>query len=131
MDRSQDPLLKGLRRPAFREVPAERQPVGELALGLLITAFATPSLRPRARFCRASSGCDFRLELAVASRAYSKSIIAVGELEPERGNVNDCAVDGVLRRHRIVGFGSLAEITTPSRSHVCPSSEDRAGPIVA
>jgi len=35
----------------------------------------------------------------VPSRAYSKTIIEVGELDPERGNVNDCAVDEVLRRH--------------------------------
>ena len=42
----------------------------------------------------------FRLDLAVASRAYSKRSMGVGQLDPERGNVNDCAVDEVLRRHR-------------------------------
>jgi hypothetical protein len=45
--------------------------------------------------------CGFRLDLAVASRTYSKCSIGVGQLDPERGNVNDCAVDGVLRRHRV------------------------------
>jgi hypothetical protein len=40
--------------------------------------------------------------------AYSKSIIGVGELDPERGHVNDCAVDEVLRRHR--------EIDTPLKN---------------
>jgi hypothetical protein len=33
--------------------------------------------------------------------AYSKSIIGVGELAPKRGNVNDCALDGVLRRDNV------------------------------
>ena len=46
-DRSQDPLLKSLGRPPLGKVPAERQPIGKLALGLLITAFATPSNRSR------------------------------------------------------------------------------------
>ena len=32
--------------------------------------------------------------------AFSKSIIGVGELAPKRGNVNDCALDEVLRRDR-------------------------------
>jgi hypothetical protein len=54
----------------------------------------------RARFSRASSRCDFTLDRAVASRAYNKSIIGVGELAPKRGNVNDRALDGVLRRDR-------------------------------
>jgi hypothetical protein len=56
-------------------------------------------LRRHTRFSRTSSRSGFRLELAVASRAYSRSIIGVGELDPERGNVNDCAVNEVLRRH--------------------------------
>ena len=30
----------------------------------------------------------------------SKGSIGVGELDPERGNVDDCALDEVLRRHR-------------------------------
>ena len=38
--------------------------------------------------------------LPVASRAYSKSIIGVGALAPKGRNVNDYAVDEVLRRHR-------------------------------
>jgi hypothetical protein len=33
--------------------------------------------------------------------AFSKSIIGVGELAPKRGNVNDCALDEVLRRDRV------------------------------
>ncbi|MGB8332810.1 MAG: DUF4215 domain-containing protein, partial [Polyangiales bacterium] len=45
-----------------------------------------------------SSSCDFRLDLAVASRACSKTIIGIGEPDAERRNVNDCAVDEVLRR---------------------------------
>ena len=45
------------------------------------------------------SRCGFRLHLAVASRTYSKCSIGVGQLDPERGNANDCAVDEVLRRH--------------------------------
>jgi hypothetical protein len=46
-------------------------------------------LRRHTRFSRTSSRCDFRLDRAVASRAYSKSIIGVGELDPERRNFND------------------------------------------
>ena len=38
--------------------------------------------------------------VAVASRAYSSSVIEVGELGPKCRNVNDCALDEVLRRHR-------------------------------
>lgn len=56
-----------------------------------------------ARFSRASSRCDFRFDRAVANRGYSRSIIGVGELDPERGNVNDCAVNEVLRRHNLQG----------------------------
>jgi len=64
----------------------------------------------KARFCRASSRWAFRLDLAVASRAYSKSIIGVGELAPKRGNVNDCSLDGVLRRDRFLEVGKGAGI---------------------
>jgi hypothetical protein len=38
------------------------------------------------------------LDRAVARRAYSKSIIGVGELAPNRGSVNDPALNEVLRR---------------------------------
>ena len=54
----------------------------------------------KARFSSASSRCGFRLDLAVASRTYSKCSVGVDQLDPERGNVNDCAVREVLRRHR-------------------------------
>jgi hypothetical protein len=50
---------------------------------------------PTARYSRFVFGVP-----AVASRAYSKWSIGVGELDAERGNVNDCTVDEVLRRHR-------------------------------
>lgn len=53
-----------------------------------------------AKFSRASSRRDLRLDLAVASRAQSKSIVRVSELDPKHENVNDCALDGVLRRNR-------------------------------
>jgi len=49
---------------------------------------------------RASSRCRFRPDLALARRAYSKGSMGVAELDPERGNINDGPVDGVLRRHR-------------------------------
>jgi len=39
------------------------------------------------------------VDSAVASRAYSKWSIGVGDLAVKRGKVNDRAVDEVLRRH--------------------------------
>jgi hypothetical protein len=42
---------------------------------------------------------SLRGDLAAASRTYSQRTIGVGELRPKRENINDCAVDGVLRRH--------------------------------
>ena len=53
------------------------------------------------------SRCGFRLDLAVASRTYSKRSIGVGELDPECGNINDCAVDGVSRRDRCRAGGNF------------------------
>jgi hypothetical protein len=42
-DRSQDALFERLGRPAFRHVPTHRQPIRELALGLLIATFPAPT----------------------------------------------------------------------------------------
>jgi hypothetical protein len=58
--------------------------------------------RVEGRLSLASSRCGFRLDLAVASRTYSKRSTGVASLDPERGNVNDCAMDGVLRRDNSV-----------------------------
>jgi hypothetical protein len=44
----------------------------------LVVRFRTASCYRKARFWRASSRCDFRVDRAVASMAYSKSIIGVG-----------------------------------------------------
>ena len=57
-----------------------------------------------ARFCRASSRCGFRLDRAVARRTYSEGSIGVGQLDPDRANISDRAVDGILRRHRWPGM---------------------------
>ena len=35
-----------------------------------------------------------------------------GYVDPQRGNVNDCAVDGVLRRHRFALLASVAELSS-------------------
>ena len=81
------------------------------SLGRLVLRCTMASCCRKARFCRASSRCGFGLGLAVASRAYSKGGVGVGELDPERGNVSDCAVDGVLRRHRsmlLMFFGQIS-----------------------
>jgi hypothetical protein len=79
---------------------------------------------------RASPRCDFRLDLAVASTAYSKSIIEAGELDPERGNVNDCAVDEVLRRHNdaqdrpcVTGISGATDVS-PFEEHAAVPLED-------
>ena len=61
--------------------------------GASLNAWRTP---------RASSRCGFKLDRAVASRAYSKGSIGWAQPDPERGNVNDCAVDGILRRHTVL-----------------------------
>jgi len=45
-DRSRDALLKRLRRPALRNVPTHRHPIGELALGFLIASLAAPTDGP-------------------------------------------------------------------------------------
>ena len=56
-------------------------------------------LELKARFSRASSRCDLRLDRAVASRASSRRSIGVGDLGLKRGNVNDRAAHEVLKRH--------------------------------
>jgi hypothetical protein len=62
--------------------------------GRLVLRCTMASCCRKARFSTASSRCDVRLDLAVASRAYSTRSIGVGSLDPERGNVSDFAVDG-------------------------------------
>ena len=49
-----------------------------VSLGRLVLRFRMASCCRKARFCRASSRCGFRLDLAVASRAYSKGRIGIG-----------------------------------------------------
>jgi hypothetical protein len=60
-----------------------------LSLERLVLRCRMASCCRKAKFSRASSRCDLRLDLAVASRAYIKSIIRLGELDPERRNFND------------------------------------------
>ena len=72
------------------------------AWGVWFVRFRTASCCRKARFSRASSRCDLRLDRAVASRAYKQVKHQGGELDPEDGNVNDCALDEVLRRHSAV-----------------------------
>ena len=91
-----------------------------VSLGRVVLRFRMASCCRKARFSSATSRCGFRLDRAVASRTYSKCSIGVGQLDPERGNVNDCAVDGVLRRD------SAEEVTgTPVFSWVDDSGEER------
>ena len=46
IDRSQDAPFQRLSRPPLHQVPTHRQPIGELALGLLVAAFAAPANGP-------------------------------------------------------------------------------------
>jgi hypothetical protein len=54
------------------------------------TRFAASAFAPRAQ-----------LTLTPEAAWDRGSRFRVGELDPERGNVNDCALDGVLRRDRL------------------------------
>ena len=40
-------------------------------------------------------------------RIVGVAAIGVGQLDPERANINDCAVNGVLRRDSSIGVGQL------------------------
>ena len=68
------------------------------------------------RLSVASSPRGFRLDLAVASRTYSKRSTGVASLDPERGNVKDCAVDGVLSRYSPAQSGVYGSSEPPLRT---------------
>ena len=72
----------------------------QVSRGRFVFRFKMANDCRKARFSRASSRCDLKLDLAVERRPKISSNMREREPASDGKIINDCASHGVLRRHR-------------------------------